>query len=104
MTEAGLLKAVTGICEDWGLWCYHNAGFRTASKKGFPDLVILGHGMLFRELKSGDGSVKVAQSDVGRRIEAAGGNWAVWRPEDLESGRIQRELRRITDCPMAPAK
>lgn len=100
MTEAELLKAVAAKCDEWDLYCYHNSSWKTGSKAGWPDVVIIGHGMLFRELKSEDGPVKASQSATGRRIEAAGGNWAVWRPADLESGRIQRELRRLADCPM----
>lgn len=103
MTEAELLRAVTAKCEEWGLWAYHNHGYKTATQKGFPDLVIIGHGALFRELKSDDGPLKLYQSEVGRRMEAAGLNWSVWRPADLESGRIQAELRKLADCPVTHA-
>jgi hypothetical protein len=100
MTEAELLKAVTKRCDDLGLYWYHNFDWRTGKMAGWPDMVIVGHGMLFRELKSAGEPVKANQSDCGRRISAAGGNWAVWRPADLESGHIQRELRELAECPM----
>jgi len=99
MTEAELLKAITGRCREWGIYWYHNSSWKTGQMAGWPDLVLVRYGMLHRELKRDDASVPRAQSVVGRLIAAAGGNWAVWRPADWESGHIQRELRLLSEAP-----
>lgn len=100
MTEAELLRTIIEKCGEWNLYYYHNSSWKTGRMAGWPDLVIIGHGMIHRELKSGDGTVRAEQRDTGRRIAAAGGNWEVWRPADWESGRIQRELSQLADCPL----
>jgi hypothetical protein len=100
MTESELLKTVTARCDERGLYWFHNFGWRTGRKAGWPDLVIVAHGMLFRELKSESASVSGDQSACGRLIRAAGGNWAVWRPADLTSGRVDRELDELAACPI----
>ncbi len=61
--------------------------------KGYPDLTIAGGHVMWRELKSSTGEVSVAQQRWLDRLEAAGGDVGVWRPEDLRSGRILRELK-----------
>lgn len=103
MTENDLLKTVIAKCDEHGLYYYHNSSWKTGRKAGWPDIVIIGHGMLYRELKSETGPVKTAQADTGRRIAAAGGNWGIWRPADLDSGRIDSELRELADCPLLAA-
>ena len=35
------------------------------------------------------------QAEVGRKLKAAGQNWRVWRPSDLLSGQIARELTEV---------
>ena len=56
---------------------------------GFPDLVLARGGVvLFRECKSLHGKVTGNQAQW---LEATGGT--VWRPQDLESGAIEEELR-----------
>jgi hypothetical protein len=99
MTEAELRAAILTRCDELELYYYYNSSWKTGRKAGWPDLVIIGHGMLHRELKSADGSVRLYQLDVGRRIKAAGGNWSVWRPCDLDSGRIEAELVELSECP-----
>jgi hypothetical protein len=98
MTEAELLNATVKRCQDWGLLWYHSYDYRRVKMAGWPDLVIVGHGILFRELKSASGSVSADQAAWRRALQASDGNWAVWRPADLESGRIDRELRQLTIC------
>lgn len=57
---------------------------------GLPDLLLVGkRGILFRELKAEGGDLSTAQRIYGYRITAAGGDHAVWRPEDLASGSIE---------------
>ncbi len=63
---------------------------------GWPDLMILGpRGLLFRELKSADGRPSRAQLAIGGILRQLGQDWAIWRPADLDSGRIGRELWEI---------
>lgn len=93
--EAAFQKAVTDLCDWCGLWWYHVTDSRM-DKAGFPDLVIIGrHGGLFRELKKTTGKPSDAQLDVGDRMRTAGLDWDVWKPADLRSGRIKRELEAI---------
>ncbi|MCW2900619.1 MAG: hypothetical protein JWO67_2884, partial [Streptosporangiaceae bacterium] len=51
--------------------------------------------IIFRELKSADGQLTGEQRRVGYLLQAAAQDWAVWRPADLVSGRIERELAAI---------
>jgi hypothetical protein len=62
---------------------------------GFPDWVIVGRAVLYRELKSPFGELTRAQRDWGFALQHAGADWAVWRPVDLASGRIAGELAAI---------
>jgi hypothetical protein len=48
---------------------------------------------LFRELKKEDGRVRPKQKEVLAAMAAAGLDADVWRPSDLKSGRIAKELR-----------
>ncbi len=83
------------LMKDLGLWGYHPRRSER-SEKGYPDWTIIGSRVIFRELKSERGKVTAEQEDVGRRITAAGGDWGVWRPSDLLSGRIAQELAAIS--------
>ena len=63
--------------------------------KGWPDLVLVHprqRRVLFRELKAADGVISDEQRWVEETLRAAGADADVWRPADLDSGRIQREL------------
>jgi hypothetical protein len=53
---------------------------------GFPDLTLVKPGcpILFRELKSDTGRLNANQEAWGNLIQKAGGDWAVWRPRDIE--------------------
>jgi len=64
--------------------------------KGWPDLTIVGPGgVLYRELKSATGSRTPEQRQWAEWLTEAGQDVAVWKPRDLESGRIQAELEAI---------
>jgi hypothetical protein len=52
-------------------------------------------GTAFRELKTATGTVTPMQSEWGLMLRRGGQDWDVWRPEDLASGRIQKELEAI---------
>lgn len=91
MTESDLERAVRRLIAQHGLYGYHVPDSRR-SRAGWPDWVILGRKILYRELKSPYGSLRPEQLDVSYRLRAAGADWAVWRPLDLTSGRIAAEL------------
>jgi hypothetical protein len=94
MTEGELQKAVTDLCKLYGLR-YHHQRYSIGSGAGWPDLVIAGRSLLFRELKRETGQQTPAQSNWGLWLSHAGQDWDVWRPSDLASGRVQRELEAI---------
>src|SRR4051794_40180372 len=86
--EANIRKLI----KDLNLWAYHPRNSK-GSQAGWPDWVIIGRaGILYRELKSESGTVTAEQRHVGELITRAGGNWRVWRPRDLISGAIAKEL------------
>jgi hypothetical protein len=99
MTEIELLYAVTwgsrkrpGLCRRLGVRYFHPYDSRR-SVPGWPDVVFVGtRAICFRELKDEWGEVRPEQADWGRALRAAGQDWAVWRPSDLASGRIEAEL------------
>jgi hypothetical protein len=66
-------------------------------RAGWVDLALLGtKRVMFRELKTRTGKVSPAQKRTGDRLIAAGLDYAVWRPADLESGRVDRELAALS--------
>jgi hypothetical protein len=94
MTEAQLQAAVVRLCKLYGLK-WHHQKYSIGSGAGWPDLTIAGRSLLFRELKREDGKVTRAQHDWGITLGIAGQDWDTWRPSDLASGRIQRELEAL---------
>ena|SRR5690242_18556003 len=93
MPERDLQEAVRQLCAGLGLFHYpHNSA---RSEPGWPDSTIIGRRVLFRELKSECGRVTPEQAAVGRRLKAAGENWRVWRPSDLLTGQIAKELTEV---------
>jgi hypothetical protein len=94
MTEDELQALVAVACASLGLAHYHTRDSRR-SEPGFPDSVIIGTAILFRELKSRDGILRPEQRRWGSRITRAGGDWCVWRPRDWEDDTIQAQLLRI---------
>ena len=92
ITEAKLDEAVRDLIKLHGLYGYHTYDSRR-SEKGWPDWVIIGDRIIYRELKGTAGNLTSEQKRVRYLIQAAGGDWDVWRPVDLASGRIASELR-----------
>jgi len=86
---------VRRLMKDLGLWGFHPFDSRR-SKEGWPDWTIIGNRIIYRELKTEKGKVTPAQQAVGDILTAAGGDWTVWHPSDLYSGRIARELVAIS--------
>ncbi|MER7167251.1 hypothetical protein ABT336_14425 [Micromonospora sp. NPDC000207] len=104
--EDALQRQVLEMCK---LLHLHTAHFRPAltrtgrwitpvggDGKGWPDLTIVGPGgILFRELKSATGSRTPEQRQWAGWLAEAGADVAVWKPRDMESGRIKAELEAI---------
>ena len=60
MSEADLERQVRGIARDLRVLVYHTFDSRR-SEPGFPDLVCVGRGVLYRELKRENGRLTTAQ-------------------------------------------
>ena len=70
---------------------------------GWPDSVIIGTKVIFRELKAEHGQLSPDQRAIGGKLKAAAGaDWAVWRPRDWLSGDIETELRLLKGQPQLP--
>jgi hypothetical protein len=95
VTEPELETAVRDLLKEHGLWGYHTHDSRR-SQAGWVDWVVIGRRVLYRELKSSSGKLSRDQVRVRNLLLAAGEDWAVWRPSDLASGTIARELASIT--------
>ena len=94
MTEAQFQDTVIAMCKLLGIAWYHPF-FSRRSAAGWPDLALCGEsGFLLRELKTAKGRLTRDQQEWGARLRKHV-SWDVWRPVDLESGRIQRELQAI---------
>ena len=97
MSEAQLENGVRRILKNLPdvLW-YHTHDSRR-SPSGYPDLVCVGPGgVLYRELKTMRGRVTKAQDEWLFALTFAGADAQVWRPVDLLSGHIARELAAIS--------
>lgn len=96
MTEAELMEQIRRLVTDLGLHAFHAADSRRSWGPGFPDLVIAGiGGCLFREVKTAAGSVSAEQKRWGYVLQAAGMNYAVWRPAQLFDQTIGKELAAV---------
>lgn len=73
---------------------------RGADNAGFPDLHLVGPGgVLYRELKTEDGKqrgLRPAQMVWKYRLQAAGQDWGIWTPADLDSGLVDKELTALS--------
>ena len=91
MLQASVIK----LCELFGIAYYHTFDSRR-SAKGWPDMALCGsRGFMLRELKDARRKPTPEQERWGLMLRASGQNWDLWRPADLHSGRIQRELQAI---------
>jgi hypothetical protein len=95
VNEADLQGTVIDMCRLFGVAWYHAYSSRR-SVPGWPDLALCGsRGFMTRELKAPGEKPTPEQQDWGLMLRAAGISWDVWQPDDLRSGRIQRELLEI---------
>lgn len=91
MREDELQRQVLELVDWYRMLAYHTHDSRR-SRRGFPDLVIVGtKGVLFRELKSAKGRLTLEQSQWLEQLKAAGQDAAVWRPSDWPT-RIRNEI------------
>lgn len=92
MNEAELLRTVIQLCRRHDVELHH--GYQPErDRPGFPDCAMLGtRAAAFRELKSQTGRLLPAQLQTAERMTACGLDFDVWRPADLESGRIELEI------------
>ena len=96
MSEDALEEHVRRLCKDLGVVRVHHRDSRQTTS-GWPDDVLLGPGgCLFRELKRQDGRATGTQEAMLAALIVAGQDAAIWRPEDLLSGRIAREITAIS--------
>lgn len=92
MTHARLQALVVEECQKLGLHV-HTCKMLT-SQAGFPDLVIISvNGVYWRELKVPPDELTSAQKGLMYTLRASGQDYAIWTPEDWESGQIKGELR-----------
>jgi hypothetical protein len=96
MTERDLAAAIEDLCKYLGVTYYH-AWSSKHSVAGWPDyaLITRDHRFLVRELKTATGRLTAAQTRWLVELQAAGVDAGVWRPEDLTSGRVLKELSPI---------
>lgn len=97
MTESELQRLVAEACARLGLLHYHTHDSRR-SDPGFPDSVIVGSRIIYRELKSRDGRLSPDQRRWGSRITRAGGDWSVWRPRDWNNGTVVHQLLALREA------
>ncbi|WP_433464360.1 hypothetical protein [Spirillospora sp. CA-128828] len=91
--DAEVVKLVNGL----RLATFHTRDSRRADGAGFPDRVIVGPGgVLWRELKREWSELRPGQVTWKYRLISTGQDWGLWRPTDLKSGRIRRELLALT--------
>lgn len=99
MTGEQLLEFVTSIIErdHPRLLCFHSADGRRDQGAGFPDLVIVGPGgVIYRECKGPAEELSARQVNWKYALIGAGASWGVWRPADLEAGRVERHLEMVS--------
>lgn len=82
--EKAFQASVTSAAKRLGWMSYHTfASFR--STPGFPDLVLVRDRVIFAELKMPRGKISPAQQVWRERLEAAGAEVYLWRPEDWDA-------------------
>jgi len=104
MLERDLQRQVVTIAKMYGWLVFHplpaqnsNGQWRTATQgdTGWPDLALCHptHGFLLAELTRGRGKLTANQVRWRDALQAAGVEWHVWYPEDLDA--IHLRLRGV---------
>jgi hypothetical protein len=79
--EAAFQQRITDLCDWLHLRYWHDTDSRR-NEAGFPDLVILGNGVVWAELKAERGRVSPEQQAWHDDLKRAGAEVYVWRPAD----------------------
>ena len=104
MTEADFTKTVIDIATTYGYLVSHfrpartERGWRTPLQgdAGFPDLVIVGHGLLLlAELKVGRGKLRLEQERWKDAIQPE--HYRLWYPKDIDQIVAELRTRPVTD-------
>lgn len=96
LTEAQFQQQVIDLAKLHGYTLIYHTHDSRRSQPGFPDLVLVSEHRcraLFRELKTDGGRLTQAQFLWVTGMQLAKLNAGVWRPADLESGLIIKQLR-----------
>lgn len=100
LTEAEFQQQITDYC-DWLHLTWHHETDSRKSKKGFPDLVIVGiGGVAFLELKSEKGKVRPDQQEWIDALKMAQGGHVAYivRPSQWEG--VRHMLHRLAGKPL----
>jgi hypothetical protein len=94
VNEAALERAVVALLAERPALGWHHCGRPYACRggAGWPDLAVWGSRFIVRELKGSETRLRRRQFEFGMSLMSASVSWAVWRPDDLESGLIAAEL------------
>jgi hypothetical protein len=98
LSEAQFQQQVIDLAKLHGYTLIYHTHDSRRSQPGFPDLVLVSEQRgraLFRELKTDTGRVSPAQFSWISGMLMAKLNIGVWRPSDLKSGRIIKDLRGV---------
>ena len=86
---------VRELCQVFGLGFMHIPDSRRAAATGWPDYVIAGKRILWREYKTPGDALRPAQQRWRYRILGAGGDWGLWVASMVIDGHVARELKGI---------
>ena len=83
------------------IWHHCTHSVQCDGDHGLPDLLIIGPGaVLWRECKPHrHAHLSPGQVTWRYTIQAAGADWAIWTPEDVEDGTMDRDLRHAAGLP-----
>lgn len=95
MSEDELGEHVRDLCKAYDVTRVHHLRSK-GTTPGWPDDALIGTRLLLRELKRQDNYPTPAQRDMIAALQAAGEDVDVWKPTDLLSGRIRREIAAIS--------
>lgn len=98
LSEAQFQRRITDLC-DWLKLTWHHETDSRRSKPGFPDLVVVGNGVVFVEVKTQSGRLSLEQALWVNTLRQAGAEVHVWRPDQWPE--IEARLRLLAS--FAPA-
>lgn len=96
MSEKDFQTGVLKLARFHGFTLRYHTHDSRRSAPGFPDLILVNPGarrVLYRELKTNKGRVSPDQREWLDGLTACGMDAGVWRPNDLDDGRVLAELR-----------